>query len=103
MGLGIKFGRAASVLSAGAALTMWVALGVGTLAAKQERPTQRVANIVSVAVEEYGKGVDERGRLISRDEYDETVGFLRDARAAMSRLPSDRVAAASPLLDSIIL
>ena len=29
-------------------------------------PVQRVANIVSVAVEEYGKGVDEKGRLISR-------------------------------------
>ena len=103
MRLGIKFGRAASVLSTGAALTMCVVPGPRGLGAQQEHPTQRVANIVSVAVEEYGKGVDEKGRLTSRDEYDETVGFLRDARAAMSRLPSDRVAAASPLLDSIIL
>jgi high-affinity iron transporter len=103
MRLGIKFGRAASVLSTGAALTMCMVPATRGLGAQQEHPTQRVANIVSVAVEEYGKGVDEKGRLTSRDEYDETVGFLRDARAAMSRLPSDRVAAASPLLDSIIL
>ena len=102
MRLGIQFGRAASVLSTGAALTMCVVLGPRALGAQQEHPTQRVANIVSVALEEYGKGVDEKGRLTSRDEYDETVGFLRDARAAMSRLPSDRLAAASPLLDSII-
>ena len=103
MRLGIEFGRAASALSAGAALTMCVVLGTRALGAQQEHPTQRVANIVSVALEEYGKGVDEKGRLLSRDEYDETVGFLRDARAAMSRLPSDRLAAASPLLDSIML
>ena len=94
MRLGTKFGRAASVLLTGAAFTMSAALGARALGAQQERPTQRVANIVSVAVEEYGKGVDEKGRLTSRDEYDETVGFLRDARAAMSRLPSDRLAAA---------
>jgi len=103
MRLGTRVGRAASVLLTGAAFTMSAALGARALGAQQERPTQRVANIVSVAVEEYGKGVDEKGRLTSRDEYDETVGFLRDARAAMSRLPSDRLAAASPLLDSIIL
>ena len=101
MRLGIKLGRAASALSTGAALTMLATVGARNLGA-QEPPTRRVANIVSVAVEEYGKGVDEKGRLISRDEFDEAVGFLRDARAATSRLPGDRAAAATPLLDSII-
>ena len=69
MRLGIEFGRAASGWLTGAALTMSVAVGARALGAQQERPTQRVANIVSVAVEEYGKGVDEKGRLTSRDEY----------------------------------
>ena len=53
-----------------------------------------MANIVSVAVEEYGKGVDAQGRLISADEYQEAVDFLKDARApprgcrATSALPA---------------
>src|SRR5438876_12457561 len=68
----------------------------------QENPTRRVANIVSVAVEEYGKGVDARGRLISADEYQETLDFLRDARLVVTRLPGDRVTAARALLDSIV-
>lgn len=101
MRLGIKLGRAASALSTGAALTMLAVLAAPRVAA-QEHPAQRVANIVSVAVEEYGKGVDENRRLISRDEFDEAVGFLHDARTAMSRLPGDRAAAAGPVLDSII-
>jgi len=50
--------------------------------AQQDSPVQRVANIVSVAVEEYGKAVDPHDRLISLDEYQETVGFVDDARAA---------------------
>ncbi|HTE45782.1 MAG TPA: c-type cytochrome, partial [Gemmatimonadaceae bacterium] len=68
----------------------------------QEHPIQRVANIVSVAVEEYGKGVDDKGRLISADEYQEAVEFLNDARSAASRLPGDRAVAARAVLDSII-
>src|SRR5512141_1259684 len=69
--------------------------------AQQEHPVQRVANIVSVAVEEYKKGVDATGRLISADEYHEAVDFLKDARDAASRLPGDRAVAARALLDSI--
>src|SRR5579862_286791 len=67
----------------------------------QERPVQRVANIVIVAVEEYGKGIDERGHLISADEYQEALGFLGDARKAAGRLPSNPAAAA--VLDSILV
>ena len=72
------------------------------LGAQDEHPIGRVANIVSVAVEEYKKGVDEKGRLISADEYQEAVGFLKDARDAAGRLPGDRAAAARSILDSIV-
>jgi len=91
-----KLGRAA------AALLTFTGLGFPNLLVAQESPARRVANIVSVAVEEYRKGVDESGRLISRDEYAEAVDFLKDARATASRLPGDRVAAATTLLDSIM-
>jgi high-affinity iron transporter len=64
-------------------------------------PIQRVANIVSVAVEEYAKGIDAQGRTISIDEYNEAVGFLNDARLAAQRLPGER-AVPSAILDSII-
>jgi len=72
------------------------------LSAQDEHPIARVANIVSVAVEEYKKGVDDRGRLISADEYQEAVGFLNDAREAAARLPGERAAAARAILDSIV-
>ena len=72
------------------------------LAAQDEHPIGRVANIVSVAVEEYKKGVDEQGRLISADEYQEAVGFLKDAREAAGRLPGERAATARAILDSIV-
>jgi mono/diheme cytochrome c family protein len=68
----------------------------------QEHPVQRVANIVSVAVEEYGKGVDANGRLISNDEYQEALGFLTDARDVASRLPGAQAGVARALLDSIV-
>ena len=68
----------------------------------QEHPVRRVANIVSVAVEEYGKGVDERGRLISQQEYQEAADFLADAQTQAARLPGDRAAVARAILDSII-
>lgn len=63
---------------------------------------KRVANIVSVAIEEYGKGIDDHGRTISVEEYREAVDFLRDARSAAERLPGSRASAARAVLDSII-
>ena len=42
-------------------------------ASAQEHPARRAANIVSVAVEEYAKAVDSRGRLVSAQEYQETI------------------------------
>jgi high-affinity iron transporter len=71
-------------------------------AAQDPNPVQRVANIVSVAVEEYKKGIDSKGRLTSADEYQEAVGFLADAREAAGRLPGDKPTAARAVLDSII-
>src|SRR5438876_8184628 len=78
------------------------ALLAGTPLTAQEHPVRRVANIVSVAVEEYAKGVDAHGRLISDIEYHEASDFLADARAQATRLPGDRAATARILLDSII-
>ena len=95
MSFAIKLGRA---------VAPFVLVGLpiaGPLLGQEDHPVQRVANIVSVAVEEYRKGVDERGRLISRDEYDEAAGFLADARTASVRLSGDR-ASARAILDSII-
>src|SRR5687767_14746715 len=76
-------------------------LWVAPLAA-QEHPVRRVANIVSVAVEEYARGVDSKGQLISQIEDQEATDFLADARTQAARLPGDRAAAALAILDSIV-
>ena len=55
-------------------------------ASAQEHPARRAANVVSVAVEEYAKAVDDNGKLISKDEFDETYGFLTDAKQVAARL-----------------
>ena len=70
-------------------------------ATAQEHPARRVASIVSVAVQEYGKAVDAQGRLISAQEYQEANDFLADARKAAERLSGDNAAAARALLDSV--
>ena len=69
----------------------------------QEHPVKRVANIVTVALEEYAKGIDERGRMISAQEYQEAVDFLTDARRTAERLPGARGDSARVLLDSIVV
>ena len=68
----------------------------------QEHPVKRVANIVTVAIEEYAKGIDDRGRMISAQEYQEAVDFLTDAQRTADRLPGPRGDAARLLLDSIV-
>jgi hypothetical protein len=70
-------------------------------ASAQEHPARRVANIVSVAVEEYGKAVDNQGRLVSTQEYQEANDFLVDARRSADRLSGSNAAPARALLDSI--
>jgi high-affinity iron transporter len=86
-------------------LVLFAALALsafGRPTAAQEPPARRVANIVSVAVEEYGKGVDKQGRLISAQEYQETNDFLVDAKRAAERLSGSSAAPAQSLLDSIV-
>jgi len=68
----------------------------------QEHPVKRVANIVTVALEEYAKGIDDHGKLISAQEYQEAVDFLSDARRTAERLPGPRGDTARVLLDSIV-
>ncbi|HEY1951771.1 MAG TPA: cytochrome c/FTR1 family iron permease [Gemmatimonadaceae bacterium] len=68
----------------------------------QENPAKRLASIVGVAVEEYGKAVDDQGKLISKDEYDETSGFLTDARQVAARLNSYDAATTRAILDTLI-
>src|SRR5215510_7104781 len=81
--------------------TAFLAFAGLTARAQTAHPVQRVANIVSVAVEEYAKGIDANGRVIAADEYAETVGFLNDAKVAALRLPGER-ALATALLDSMV-
>jgi high-affinity iron transporter len=85
--------------------TTWPLFGAlllsGTLLGAQEGPAKRLANIVGVAVEEYGKAVAPDGRLISDIEYDETVGFLRDARDVADRLSGSRALLARAVLDTL--
>ncbi len=69
----------------------------------QEHPARRVANIVSVAVEEYGKAVDATGRLVSTQEYQEANDFLIDAKRSAERLSGASAGPARALLDSIVL
>src|SRR3954470_11872444 len=73
-----------------------------TSLAAQENPAKRLASIVGVAVEEYAKAVDDQGKLISKDEYDETSGFLSDARTVAARLKSYDAAATQAILDTLI-
>ena len=68
-----------------------------------EPPAQRLSSIVSVAVGEYGKGVDGSGKLISAEERDEATGFLADARDVATRLPGDGRIAATALVDTLLI
>jgi high-affinity iron transporter len=87
------------VLAAFAAL---IGIGVVPPLGAQEGPAKRLSSIVGVAVEEYGKGIDATGRLISQDEYDEAVSFLKDAKEVAARLSGARMAATQAALDSIM-
>ena len=79
-----------------------LAAGLASMpAAAQEHPARRVATIVSVAVEEYGKAVDTKGKLISEQEFQETTDFVADASRAAERLSGETAAPARALLDSI--
>ena len=75
---------------------------VAPAAGGQDHPARRLSNIVGVAVEEYGKAVNDRGTLVSDIEYQEAVDFLADARTVAARLSGAKSAAARAALDSLI-
>lgn len=76
-------------------------LGAPSADGLQEPPAKRLSAIVGVAVEEYAKGVDAKGQLISSTEFEEAAGFLRDANDVAKRLTSPNAASVRLLLDSI--
>ena len=80
-----------------------VLLGSGAVQAvgAQVETVQRIAGMVAIAVDEYGKALDAQGRLVSNEEYQEALGFLTEARASAGRLPAERRGAAA-MLDSLI-
>src|SRR3954465_11318060 len=85
----------------------WIGVGglslfAATMLTAQENPAKRLASIVGVAVEEYAKAIDDQGNLISKDEYDETSGFLGDARQVATRPKSYAAAATRAILDTLI-
>ncbi len=84
----------------------WIGVSILSLVAAvaipaQENPAKRLSSIVGVAVEEYAKAVDERGKLISKDEFDETYGFLADAKMVAARLNGYSAHATRAILDSL--
>lgn len=88
-------------LEIGVRLRILSLLLVPSIAFAQGRPAKRVADIVGVAIAEYVKGVDDRGRLISQLEFDEAVTFLGSAREAAARLSGSGADSARVALDSI--
>ncbi|MFN8571640.1 MAG: cytochrome c/FTR1 family iron permease [Gemmatimonadaceae bacterium] len=98
--LGMRL-RSILIYRCGAALALLSLAWGGSLRA-QERPAKRIASIVGVAVEEYGKGIDAKGNLISQQELDEAISFLGDARDAASRLSGGRADSARVALDSLV-
>ena len=85
-----------------AAIAALISYAAPASVSAQEGPAKRLSSIVGVAVEEYGKGIDASGRLISQDEYDEAVSFLKDAKDVAARLSGGRTAPAQAALDSLI-
>ncbi|MDP9177453.1 MAG: FTR1 family protein [Gemmatimonadota bacterium] len=68
----------------------------------QENSAKRLSSIVSVAVEEYRKGIDDRGNIISAEEYAEATSFLGDARVVATRLRGYNAPPTQALLDTLI-
>jgi high-affinity iron transporter len=77
-------------------LAMW-----SVPAPAQEHPARRLSSIVGVAVEEYAKGIDESGKLISQLEYQEAVDFLADAKTVAERLSGERAGSVRAVLDTL--
>src|SRR5258707_13532108 len=80
-----------------------LSLMAATVLPAQENSAKRLASIVGVAAEEYAKAVDDHGQLLSKDEYDETHGFLGDAKQIATRLNSYDAAATRAILNTMIV
>src|SRR5256885_13424797 len=87
-------------LTRGIGVSILSLIAATSLAAK-ENPAKRLSGIVGVAVEEYAKAVDETGKLISKDEFDETFGFLLDAKQVARRLSGYEAPTTISILDSL--
>ncbi|HZS60610.1 MAG TPA: FTR1 family protein [Gemmatimonadaceae bacterium] len=81
---------------------LYLALALTTAVHAQEEPVKRLANIVGVAIGEYGKGVDSQGHLISAQEHEESVGFLEDAAGVAARLSGPQSIVARALIDTLL-
>src|SRR6478672_3014840 len=86
----------------------WIAVLILSLTAAvrlpaQENPAKRLASIVGVAVGEYAKAVDDHGQLISKDEFDETYGFLTDAKLVAARLNGYDAQTTRAILDTLTM
>jgi high-affinity iron transporter len=80
---------------------MALAVFAGVGATPQEPVGKRLSAIVGVAIEEYTKGVDSAGRLISAMEFEEATGFLKEARDVATRLTTPTAAAVRIAIDSM--
>ena len=83
------------------AVVLTFATALPRSSAAQDHPGKRLAGIVAVALDEYAKGVDQRGRLIAASEYDEAASFLVDAREVAGRLTGGHTAQVRALVDTI--
>jgi FTR1 family protein len=81
---------------------LYLALSCATVLHAQEEPVKRLANIVGVAIGEYGKGVDAQGHLISAQEHEESVGFLQDAEGVAARLSGPQSITARAIIDTLL-
>lgn len=90
--------RSSSQLATATAFTLLFAAGV---LPAQEPVGKRLSAMVGVAVEEYGKGVDSAGKLISAVELEEATSFLKEARDVAARLTTPNAVAVRMVIDSM--
>ena len=67
----------------------------------EDTPAKRLSAVVAVAIDEYAKGVDAGGKIISAVELDEATAFLRYAKDVAKRLTLPNADAVRLLLDSL--
>jgi len=84
-------------------LLLSLVVAIPTTLGAQENHAKRLSSIVGVAVEEYAKAFDDRGRLISPIEYEEATSFLGDARQVATRLTGYDAPRTRAVLDTMIV